>query len=284
MPAADEREDFDFVSFMGAVRKRAERLSDPLLGAEALPFLERLLELGSLVFLPETVGIGAEMESLLGGLYSGSEPIQDRFREILDGYETRMERCGDPRLGGALRLLYSSAVVQCWAAFEFVSGSLWASVLDRYPNTLGEVAFGWALRRGKVDDFLLERIGRLRREGRQVLFGTALRRCADLTGLRAITEAYGSVFEGLTLLPDGHTDFLRRLNAARNAILHNSNRVDKKFQKLALWPEFSVGRKFGFDGPHVLLLASCVGDCGMRLAEGIDRWLLDFGKRPPLVQ
>jgi hypothetical protein len=266
--------DFDFI--FGELRGRLHLFQDRNLAESASTFLDRLLDVHGLILLPVVLAVGREFENSLNAEQpsAGLHPLVDRVLAEWD-------KVADPHMTKALKLLSSSAVVQSWAAFEFYAGSLWTSVVDRYPASLGETAVDWVVRRGKANDWLLERIDHARRAGKAGRFGRLLRNAAEFTGVAGIADAYQSVFQGLTF-SESLTNSLRYVQAARNAILHNGNRIDKKFQRITNL-KFFRGREFAVLPSNVEALLCVVADCGVSITEGVDRWLMSHVQAPPPV-
>lgn len=274
--------EFDFESIFDELKRRADLLQDRKLAESTQAFLDRLLDVRSLILLPATFAVGREFENFLTTFQRHQPPAS--LHELVDRALAGVDKAADPHLTGALKLLGSSAVVQSWTAFEFYVGSLWTSVVDRYPASLGETAFDWIVRRGKANDWLLERIDNARRAGEAVRFGTLLRNCAEFTGVAGIADAYQSVFHGLTF-SESQTHCMRYVQAARNAILHNGNRMDRRFQRMASLEFFRRGREFAVLPSKVEALLCVVADCGVSITEDVDRWLMSNVQAPrPAVQ
>ena len=156
------------------------------------------------------------------------------------------------------------------------------AALNAEPEILSKLDGQVARKKGKNDpdkQLDLNYLHRYRYSLKDVM-GTILRKRFNFTLLDGIKEAYMAAFsEGGTDVLDAVKDrALFQLSCVRNVIVHRGGLVDEDFhRKMKAEARFSgvaIGEAIAIDGEATNELIGPAVQCGVRLIEAVDRWLV----------
>jgi hypothetical protein len=221
--------------------------------------------------------IQAEMESQRASFHSSP---REKFEELRKDGISYIERLLNNSQGMQLTMeaIFSSLIVSYWATFESLAPDLWKASVNHGPAMFAQRVILASM--DKADEKITKHWkDKLQCDPRQDYAGSLIEAGrVSFRSLDKIIQWYSVIFEGAARRIFKDNRDIYALAAYRNALSHNSGKVDKDFIKQVepvpdLRGKFNENQELLIDGEFVRRLQDAVAIVGEQLIQLVDSHL-----------